>query len=63
MLLSECDIGCYSDSNDKSSAPAASMDAKSDSTIPTTVFGCVDNRHANNLDTLDDDEEDDTRVG
>lgn len=69
MLLSECDIGCYSDTSDKSSAPAASiatatMDAKSDSTLPTNVFGCVDSRHANNLDTsLDDDEEDDTRVG
>lgn len=67
MLLSECDIGCYPDASEKS-PPTASItttnDAKSDSTLPTAVVGCVDSRNANNLDTsLDDDDDDDNRIG
>lgn len=69
MLLSECDIGCYSDASEKSAAPTASITttapastndvAKCDSTQPT-----VDSRNANNLDTsLDDDDDDDNRIG
>lgn len=41
MLLSECDIGCYSDASEKSSAPttASALNAKGDSNIgPAAVY-------------------------
>lgn len=69
MLLSECDIGCYSDGSEKSSAPATAptMNAKGDNTaLSAAVFvgggggGYIDSRHTN-LD--DDDDDDDNRIG
>lgn len=67
MLLSECDIGCYADASEKSPSTAsiaATMDAKSDSAQPTNVYGRVDSRNANHLDSsLDDDDEDDGHIG
>lgn len=69
MLLSECDIGCYSDGSEKSSAPttAPTMNAKGDNTaLSSAVFvgggggGYIDSRHTN-LD--DDDDDDDNRIG
>lgn len=70
MLLSECDIGCYSDGSEKSSAPttASTINAKGDNnTLPAAVFvggggggDYIDSRHTN-LD--DDDDDDDNRIG
>lgn len=71
MLLSECDIGCYSDASEKSSAPTVAASTKGDCTVPAAIFvgsgggggggGYIDGHHANNLG--DDDDDDDNRIG
>lgn len=49
MLLSECDLNCHHEMTEKSAA--------------SSVNNCIDGIDGNNMETLEEDEDDDNRVG